>query len=302
MIIDCFFYIKYCHCIIPTKLCLRVDLRLILWFHIHEGSVNISSVAFNVHLQYLTLNNKISWFVLNNNRVRSPDKYCSCFTWILVLIEPLHIFSVTSRKLQIILSVLKNVFFKRLKISNLKAKRKIFFLVKESGDSNYTVTKKSYVQIINNYYWMRLSKVSWFVSGERDADKSQYFVITEVSNCLIIRSPSLFFKGISSGSKAICHFHTRAIARWRETWFHLCIHEPNIFCSQTKLDDIVHEQTIFCRQLFVGHMVGSRQWKGRKICNKWLFNFLACVQMSPFPTAIKLKGNTTQLNISTVAT
>ena len=27
----------------------------------------------------------------------------------------------------------------------------------------------------------------------RDTDKSRYFVITEVNNCFIIRSPSLFF-------------------------------------------------------------------------------------------------------------
>ena len=158
------------------------------------------------------------------------------------------------------------------------------------------------MQIINNYYWTRLSKILWFVSGERDPDKSQYFVITEVSNCLIIRSPSLLLKGISSGSKAICHFHVRAITRWRETRFHLCIHELNIICSQTKLDDIVHEQTIFGRQLFAGHVVGSRPMKRKKICNEWLFNLLTRLQMSRFPTAIKLKGNTTQLNLSTVAT
>lgn len=133
-------FFLHCHCITPEKLCLSVHLLLILCFHIHEGSVNISSVAFNVHLQYLTLNK--SWFALKKTEyARSPDKYCSCFTWILVLIEPLHIFSVSSRKLQIILSVLKNV-FKGLKISSLKAKRKIFFLVEESGDSNYPVTKK----------------------------------------------------------------------------------------------------------------------------------------------------------------
>lgn len=167
IIIDCFFL--HCHCITPEKLCLSVHLLLILWFHIHEGSVNISSVAFNVHLQYLTLNK--SWFALKKiEYARSPDKYSSCFTWILVLIEPLHIFSVSSRKLQIILSVLKNV-FKGLKISSLKAKRKIFFLVEESGDSNDPVTKKKYVQIISNYYWTRLSKILWFVSGERNPDK-----------------------------------------------------------------------------------------------------------------------------------
>ena len=56
--------------------------------------------------------------------------------------------------------------------------------------------------IINNYL-TRLSKISWFVSGEqinycyqiidlRDTDKSRYFAITVFNNCFIIRSPSLF--------------------------------------------------------------------------------------------------------------
>ena len=30
------------------------------------------------------------------------------------------------------------------------------------------------------------------------------------------------------------------------------MHEHNIICSQTKLDDIALEQTIICRQLFAG--------------------------------------------------
>ena len=34
------------------------------------------------------------------------------------------------------------------------------------------------------------------------------------------------------------------------------MHEQNIICSQTKLDDVGHEQTIICGQLFVGHVVG----------------------------------------------
>ena len=35
------------------------------------------------------------------------------------------------------------------------------------------------------------------------------------------------------------------------------MHEQNVICSQTQLDDIAHEQTIICRQLFAGHLVGS---------------------------------------------
>ena len=35
--------------------------------------------------------------------------------------------------------------------------------------------------------------------------------------------------------------------------------EQNIVRSQTQLDNTGHEQTIICRQLFAGHVMGSRQ-------------------------------------------
>ena len=35
-------------------------------------------------------------------------------------------------------------------------------------------------------------------------------------------------------------------------------------CSQTQLNGIAHEQTIICRQLFAGHVVGSRSMKRKK--------------------------------------
>ena len=41
-------------------------------------------------------------------------------------------------------------------------------------------------------------------------------------------------------------------------------HEKNIICSQTQSNDIAHEQTITGRQLFVGHVVGSRPMKRKK--------------------------------------
>ena len=41
-------------------------------------------------------------------------------------------------------------------------------------------------------------------------------------------------------------------------------HVQNIICSQTQLDGIAHEQTIICRQLFAGHVVGSRPMKRKK--------------------------------------
>ena len=41
-------------------------------------------------------------------------------------------------------------------------------------------------------------------------------------------------------------------------------HVQNIVCSQTKLDSIAHEQTVIYKQLFAGHVVGSRQMKRKK--------------------------------------
>ena len=46
-------------------------------------------------------------------------------------------------------------------------------------------------------------------------------------------------------------------------------HVQNIICSQTQLDGIAHEQTIICRQLFTGHVVGSRPIQERKIFFEW---------------------------------
>ena len=42
------------------------------------------------------------------------------------------------------------------------------------------------------------------------------------------------------------------------------MHEQNITCTQTRLDDIAHEQAIICRQLFAGHMVDSWPMKRKK--------------------------------------
>ena len=41
-------------------------------------------------------------------------------------------------------------------------------------------------------------------------------------------------------------------------------HVQNIICSQTQLDGFAHGQTIICRQLFAGHVVGSRPMKRKK--------------------------------------
>ena len=90
-----------------------------------------------------------------------------------------------------------------------------------------------------------------------DSNKSRYIAITEFNNCCIIWSPC-----ISSGSKAICHFHAR-----RKAWVLLRMSRILFAAkcqSQTQLDDIVHEQTIICRQLFAGHVGGFRPMKRKK--------------------------------------
>ena len=57
----------------------------------------------------------------------------------------------------------------------------------------------------------------------------------------------------------------------------LFTHEQTSICSQKQLNDIVHEHTISCRQLFAGHVVGSRPMKRTKhlhrmiIRNYWIW-------------------------------
>ena len=48
--------------------------------------------------------------------------------------------------------------------------------------------------------------------------------------------------------------------------------DPNIIFSQTHLDNIVHEQTIIWRQLFAGHVVGSRPMKRKKNLQRMIIN------------------------------
>ena len=52
------------------------------------------------------------------------------------------------------------------------------------------------------------------------------------------------------------------------------IHEQNITCSQTKLDDIAHEQTIICTHLFAGHVVSFRPMKRKKNLQRMIISFV----------------------------
>ena len=51
-------------------------------------------------------------------------------------------------------------------------------------------------------------------------------------------------------------------------------HEQNSICSPKKLNDIAHEHTIICRQLFAGHVVGSRPMKRKKHLHRMIIEII----------------------------
>ena len=95
----------------------------------------------------------------------------------------------------------------------------------------------------------------WGFIDMRDTDKLKYFVIIEFNNCFISQSLNSFFTEHSrkwSDLPFSCKNEPKKEKRM------VCfMHEQNVICSQTQLDDIAHEQTSICRQLFAGHLVGS---------------------------------------------
>ena len=51
-------------------------------------------------------------------------------------------------------------------------------------------------------------------------------------------------------------------------------HEQNILCNKTKMDGIMHEQSIICKQLFAGHVVGSRPMKRKSKMHRMIMIFI----------------------------
>ena len=154
----------------------------------------------------------------------------------------------------------------------------------------HNLYKCGHTIIINNY-WMRLSKISRFVSGEqiimcwsrrlrqiidvRDTGKWRYFAITEFNNCFIIRSPSLFFNDHLREVKRSAFFHARTLARRRKAWCCLCISRM-LFAAKHSWTTlrIAHEQTIICSQLFAGHVVGFRPMKRKKNLHRMIIDII----------------------------
>ena len=65
-------------------------------------------------------------------------------------------------------------------------------------------------------------------------------------------------------------------------------HVQNVICSQTQLEGIAHEQTIICRQLFAGHVVGSRPMERKKNLLRML-HYYTLYSLSPFSMANSLQ-------------
>ena len=64
--------------------------------------------------------------------------------------------------------------------------------------------------------------------------------------------------------EAVCHFSFENVVP--------TMHEQNVICSKTRLDGTSHEQTIICRQLFAGHMVGSRPMERKEKMHQMIAN------------------------------
>ena len=98
----------------------------------------------------------------------------------------------------------------------------------------------------------------------RDTDKSRYFVITKFNSLLFYHwiTEFVFLMNIL-GKRSNLPFSCKSYRKKEKSTVSFT-HAQNINCSQTQLDGIAHEQTIICRQLFAGHVVGSRPMKRKK--------------------------------------
>ena len=68
-------------------------------------------------------------------------------------------------------------------------------------------------------------------------------------------------------------------------------HQQNIICSPIKLDDIGQEQTIICRQLFAGHVAGSRSMKRENNMHRIIIN-IYLMRLSMIWTIVEIEEST----------
>ena len=65
-------------------------------------------------------------------------------------------------------------------------------------------------------------------------------------------------------------------------------HEQNSIRSQKQLNNIAHEHTIICRQLFAGHVVGSRPMKRKKHLHRMIVLLIVHVLKGGYKTVLLL--------------
>ena len=92
--------------------------------------------------------------------------------------------------------------------------------------------------------------------------------------CGGFQDQSFTFQEISSGSEAGDLPFSRKSDHKKEKSVVSFTHEQNSICSQKQLNDIAHEHTIICRQLFAGHVVGSRPMKRKKHLHRMIISFI----------------------------
>ena len=79
----------------------------------------------------------------------------------------------------------------------------------------------------------------------------------------------MFYHSITKFLKFVFSSGKRSAIFLSRTWFQSCMSRILFQCSKTSLDGTTHEQTITCRQIFAGHVVGSRpiERKGQNASN-----------------------------------
>ena len=149
----------------------------------------------------------------------------------------------------------------------------MYFLSVLGSKKNINVKQKRGVRSAINNYWMRLSKISWFVSGEQinycNNWSMRHWQITIFCNNRVQLSFSqwvCFFNEYL----AFCHFYTKLIARRRKAWFHLCMSRV-LFVAKHSWTTLPMSRPLFVYSyLQVTCMVGSLPMKRKKYLHQMI--------------------------------
>ena len=139
----------------------------------------------------------------------------------------------------------------------------------------------------NDNYWMRLSKILWFVNGEQitylQKQKAEAILICEtLTNNYILQCPrsiiilSLFVNDCLCEARRSAIFTQERSQEGQKRWFHL---QMTRILFTAKLNTVgwhncACQQTIICRKLFAGHTVGSLPMKRKKNLQRMMTAFV----------------------------